>query len=63
MKTLLAALVVLSLAGCGDGSYYRSSADEARDNAYDAAVGAAIMSNYATSPRSCMNIGGIVTCQ
>lgn len=56
-------VLALALAGCGDGSYYKSPADEARDAAYDNAVAAGIMVNYATSPRSCMNIGGIVTCQ
>lgn len=62
MKLLAIVAVALSLSGCGDTDYYKSPADQARDAAWDNAMSTSLLSAYAASPRTCMNIGGIVTC-
>lgn len=63
MKLLIAALAALSLAGCGSADYYKSPSDVARDNAWDDATSSAMIANGFRHPVSCMNIGGIVSCQ
>jgi hypothetical protein len=61
MKTIIL-IVVLSLTGCGSTSYYKSDADRASDRAWDDAASAGIIANGFSRPVSCMNIGGVVTC-
>lgn len=60
MKAVL--LLALALSACSATDYPKSAYDRARDDAFDNAVAASMLSNYAARPRSCMNIGGIITC-
>lgn len=62
MKTI-AILAVLFLTGCGSADYYKSPSDIARDNAWDDATSSAMIANGFNRHVTCMNIGGIVTCQ
>lgn len=63
MRIIICFFVTLAIAGCGSADYYKSPSDIARDNAFDDAAAAGIIAGGFHHQTTCMNIGGIVTCQ
>ena len=63
MRLFTALLLLLALAGCDYQPTPRSAYQQARDDAFDDAAAAGMIANGFSRSVSCMNIGGIVTCQ